>query len=34
MMDNMLASHGREAFTGERRVVAALADSYHWKDVR
>lgn len=34
MMDNMLASHGREAFTGERRVVAALADPYHWKDVR
>lgn len=32
MVDNMLASHGREAFTGERRVVAALADPYHWKD--
>lgn len=32
MVDNLLASHGREAFTGERRVVAALADPYHWKD--
>ena len=32
MVDNMLASHGREAFNGERRVVAALADPYHWKD--
>lgn len=33
MMDNMLASHGREAFAGERRVVAALADPCQWKDV-
>lgn len=33
MMDNMLASHGREAFSGERRVVAALADPHHWNDV-
>lgn len=33
MMDNMLASHAREAFSGDRRVVAALADAHHWKDV-
>jgi alpha-ketoglutarate-dependent taurine dioxygenase len=33
MMDNMLASHGREPFSGPRQIVAALADPYHWKDV-
>jgi alpha-ketoglutarate-dependent taurine dioxygenase len=33
MVDNMLASHGREPFSGPRQIVAALADPYHWKDV-
>ncbi|HET7113959.1 MAG TPA: TauD/TfdA family dioxygenase, partial [Pyrinomonadaceae bacterium] len=33
MMDNMLASHGREPFSGPRQIVAALADPFHWKDI-
>lgn len=33
MVDNMLASHGREPFGGPRQIVAALADPYHWNDV-
>jgi alpha-ketoglutarate-dependent taurine dioxygenase len=33
MVDNMLASHGREPFTGPRQIVAALADPYDWNDV-
>jgi len=32
MLDNMLASHGREAFSGARRVVTGMADPYLWKD--
>ena len=30
MVDNVLASHGREPFSGPRQIVAALADPYHW----
>jgi alpha-ketoglutarate-dependent taurine dioxygenase len=33
LMDNVLASHGREPFTGPRQIVAALADPCNWKDV-
>ena len=33
MVDNMLASHGREPFNGPRQIVAALANPYHWNDV-
>ncbi|HEX5708018.1 MAG TPA: TauD/TfdA family dioxygenase, partial [Pyrinomonadaceae bacterium] len=32
MLDNMLASHGREPFTPPRRVVTAMADPCHWTD--
>ena len=32
MLDNVLASHGREPFSGPRRVVAALADLCPWND--
>lgn len=32
MLDNVLASHGREPFSGARRVVAGLADPCLWND--
>jgi hypothetical protein len=28
MLDNMLSSHGREAYQGERRIVVAMAEPY------
>jgi alpha-ketoglutarate-dependent taurine dioxygenase len=33
MVDNFLASHGREAFTGPRKVVVAMAELYTNKDI-
>jgi alpha-ketoglutarate-dependent taurine dioxygenase len=33
MLDNMLASHAREAFRGRREIVAGMADPWLWKDV-
>ncbi|HEU5133187.1 MAG TPA: TauD/TfdA family dioxygenase, partial [Pyrinomonadaceae bacterium] len=32
MVDNMLASHAREPYSGERRVVTGMADPHRWKD--
>lgn len=32
MVDNMLSSHGREPYTGERRIVTGMADPFLWKD--
>jgi alpha-ketoglutarate-dependent taurine dioxygenase len=32
MVDNMLASHAREPFSGNRRVVTGMADPHLWKD--
>ena len=32
MLDNVLSSHGREPFSGPRRVVAGMADPYLWND--
>ena len=32
MIDNMLASHAREPYSGERRVVTGMADPHLWKD--
>lgn len=34
MLDNMLVAHGRQPFTGERRIVTALADPCDWQTVR
>lgn len=34
MLDNMLVAHGRQSFTGERRVVTGLADPIEWRAVR
>jgi alpha-ketoglutarate-dependent taurine dioxygenase len=34
MVDNMLTSHGREPFTGPRRVLAAMADLCPWSSVQ
>jgi alpha-ketoglutarate-dependent taurine dioxygenase len=34
MLDNLLAAHGREAFSGERRVVVGMADALTWESVR
>ena len=32
MVDNMLASHGREPYSGERRIVTGMADPRIWRD--
>jgi len=32
MVDNMLASHGREPYSGQRRIVTGMADPHLWKD--
>jgi alpha-ketoglutarate-dependent taurine dioxygenase len=32
MLDNVLAAHGREAYSGPRRVVAGMADPCLWND--
>jgi len=32
MVDNMLASHAREPFSGNRRVVTGMADPHFWKE--
>ncbi|MFI9237348.1 TauD/TfdA family dioxygenase [Streptomyces sp. NPDC053079] len=34
LVDNLLAAHGREPFTGERRVVVGMADPLQWAEVR
>lgn len=33
VLDNMLMAHGREPFTGERRVVVAMSEPRRWEDV-
>jgi len=33
MLDNVLAAHGREPFSGPRQVVAGMADPCLWNDV-
>ena len=33
MLDNMLTAHARDPFRGERRIMTAMAEPYHWKDV-
>jgi carbamoylphosphate synthase large subunit len=30
IVDNMLASHGRAAFTGARKLVVSMAGAVHW----
>lgn len=34
LLDNMLTAHGREAFTGPRRIAVAMAAPTSWSDVR
>lgn len=34
MMDNMLSSHGREPFTGERLVLVGMSDVRQWHDTK
>lgn len=34
MLDNVLTAHGREPFSGARRVVAGMADPCHWNDAQ
>lgn len=34
MVDNVLASHGREPFKGPRKVVAGMADPFSWRDTK
>ncbi|CPV55682.1 peptide synthase [Mycobacteroides abscessus subsp. abscessus] len=34
LVDNMLASHGRQAFTGPRRVLVAMSGTLAWRDVQ
>jgi alpha-ketoglutarate-dependent taurine dioxygenase len=33
LLDNMLASHGRSSYRGERTVITAMADPVEWKSV-
>jgi len=33
MLDNMLVAHGRKPFTGQRKVVVAMAKPVNWKDL-
>jgi alpha-ketoglutarate-dependent taurine dioxygenase len=33
MLDNMLVSHGREPYTGERRVAVGMAEARSWDEV-
>jgi hypothetical protein len=33
MLDNVLASHGRSSFRGERTVIAAMANAVEWDSV-
>jgi alpha-ketoglutarate-dependent taurine dioxygenase len=30
MLDNMLVAHGREPYTGERRIAVGMADAWNW----
>jgi len=32
LIDNMLASHARNPYSGERRVLTAMADPHLWRD--
>jgi alpha-ketoglutarate-dependent taurine dioxygenase len=34
MLDNMMIAHGREPFTGPRKIVVGMADPVHWRDVQ
>lgn len=34
MMDNILSSHGRESFTGERLVLVGMSDVREWLEVK
>jgi alpha-ketoglutarate-dependent taurine dioxygenase len=34
LVDNVLASHGREPYRGPRRVVAGMADPFSWEDTQ
>lgn len=33
MLDNMLTAHGRESFTGPRKVVVGMAEPFQWANV-
>jgi alpha-ketoglutarate-dependent taurine dioxygenase len=33
MLDNMLVAHGRESYTGERRVAVGMAEAWSWEKV-
>jgi alpha-ketoglutarate-dependent taurine dioxygenase len=33
MLDNMLASHGRESYIGERSVAVGMAEAYRWDEL-
>jgi alpha-ketoglutarate-dependent taurine dioxygenase len=33
MLDNMLVAHGREPFTGPRRILTGMADLCGWEHV-
>ena len=34
MLDNMLASHGRAGFSGDRKVVVGMSSLHHWHEVK
>ena len=33
VLDNMLASHGRQPFSGPRKVLAVMAEPFSWNDI-
>ena len=33
MLDNMLASHGREPYTGQRKVLVGMAEPFSWEHI-
>lgn len=33
MLDNILTAHGRDPFTGERKIVVGMADPLSWEDI-
>jgi hypothetical protein len=33
MLDNMLVAHGRKPFSGQRKVVVAMAKPVCWKEL-
>lgn len=34
MLDNMLASHGRQPFSGPRKILTVMAEPFSWNDIK